>query len=386
MSPNLIERNRAGYWISQSGGFSAFVPHPIPPDPPVEMTEERQALLSDADRALARLDGICYILPNPDLFVAMYMRKEAVLSSQIEGTQSSLLDVLDFEAGAPERVNDTAEVVNYIRAMNKGLDRLKELPLSLRLIQELHAELLKEVRGRHRTPGEFRREQNWIGPKGCSALEADFVPPPPNYIMELMGQLESFLHREDPIPPLIKGALLHAQFETIHPFLDGNGRLGRLLITFYLTWQGILEKPLLYLSYFLKRHRAEYYERLNAIRFKGEFEEWVDFFLKGIIEISAQATETARAILALQQDHRLLISAAGISSPLAMRLLDHLFSRPIITIKMVSKMLSTSFANANKLVTRFVDLGLLAEITGRRRNRRYTYDPYLTLLAEGTKE
>jgi Fic family protein len=376
--------NRAGSWITQPQGYKAFIPASLPPNPPLRIEGDLITFLSEADRALARLDGMCRVLPNPDLFVAMYIRKEAVLSSQIEGTQSSLEDVLEFEAGNPPRVNDVNEVVNYIKAMNYGLERLKELPLSLRLIKEIHKILLEGVRGGERMPGEFRTTQNWIGPPGCTLNEAVFVPPPPQEVVAQMGKLEKFFYDKQPMPPLVKAALIHYQFETIHPFIDGNGRIGRLLITFYLTWTGILERPLLYLSYYFKKHRQEYYDWLMKVREEGDFEGWLRFFLKGVIEISNQSLETARKILSMQQEHRQLLAISGIASPMVINLLDILFQRPVIRVKDVQETLKTSYQNANKIVSRLVSLEILKEITGQKRNRQFVYEPYRKILAEGT--
>ena len=267
-----------------------------PPRRRRRLTGACRQLLSQADRALGRLDGSIQTLPHPDLFVFMYVRKEAVLSSQIEGTQSSLQDVLAAEAKvlSPDRPQDVDEVVNYVRAMNLGLARLAQLPVSVRLIREIHAELLTGVRGSHLTPGDIRTSQNWIGPAGCNLNEATFVPPPPHEVAAHLSNLEQFLHADSGLPLLVKIGLAHAQFESIHPFLDGNGRVGRLLITFLLCEQEVLEKPVLYLSYFFKRHRQEYYDRLQAVRDNGAWEEWIEFFLRGIVEVSGQATETAR--------------------------------------------------------------------------------------------
>jgi len=297
------------------------------------MDDELQRLLSDADRSLGRLDGVASVLPNPDLFVAMYVRHEAVLSSQIEGTQSTLEDVLEFEADAPggERPRDIEEVVNYVRAMNYGLRRLDELPVCLRLFREIHAELLSGVRGSERTPGEFRRSQNWIGPAGCTLQTAAFVPPPVHEMHTALDNLEKFLHGDQLLPRLLHCGLVHAQFETIHPFLDGNGRVGRLLITFLLCQQGILGRPLLYLSYYLKAHRAEYYDRLNAVRHDGAWEGWLKFFLRGVHEVSQLATRTARAILQLREQHRQVIAELGGTGGTAARFLDYLFEQPIVS-------------------------------------------------------
>ncbi|MFM9103434.1 MAG: Fic family protein, partial [Cyanobium sp.] len=292
---------RAGQYRAQPSGYRAFIPAPLPPSPPLRLEGELQRLLSQADRALGRLDGSVQTLPNPDLFVFMYVRKEAVLSSQIEGTQSSLQDLLAAEAnllGAESRPRDVDEVVNYVRAMQHGLARLGELPVSIRLIREIHQELLQGVRGSHLTPGDLRRSQNWIDPGGCGLAEASFVPPPPEELPQALGELELFLHQQDDLPALLKIGLAHAQFETIHPFLDGNGRIGRLLITYLLTENGILHKPVLYLSHYFKRHRQAYYDHLQAVRDQGDWEGWLAFFLRGVAEVSAEATDTARKILA----------------------------------------------------------------------------------------
>src|SRR5689334_12441530 len=281
---------RAGRCVTQPAGYRAFIPAPLPPNPAVQISGELQFALSEADRALGRLDGSIKTLPHPDLFVYMYVRKEAVLSSQIEGTQSSLQDVLAAEAQvlAPDRPKDVDEVVNYVRAMNYGLERLSELPVSVRLVREIHAELLKGVRGSHLTPGELRTSQNWIGPGGCTLNEATFVPPPPQEVPKSLGDLEKFLHQDSQLPLLIKIGLAHAQFETIHPFLDGNGRIGRLLITFLLEQWGLLSEPLMYLSGYLKQHQREYYRLLSAVRADGDWEAWVAFFLEAV---EAAATE-----------------------------------------------------------------------------------------------
>src|SRR5208283_1175431 len=280
----------------------AFIPAPLPPDPPINIDSELSRLTSEADRALGRLDGVATVLPNPDLFVSMYVRQEAVLSSQIEGTQSTLEDVLQFEVDSKGREfpKDIREVVNYVGAMNYGLERLETLPLSLRLIREIHGKLLEGVRGSHRTPGEFRTSQNWIGPAGCILNEATFVPPPVPEMRDTLGSLEGFLH-DTSFPLLIQCGLVHAQFETIHPFLDGNGRVGRLLVTFLLCQKQALGRPLLYLSHYLKRHRAEYYDRLMAIRNLGDWEGWLKFFVRGIQEVTQEAAEKARRILGLRE-------------------------------------------------------------------------------------
>jgi Fic family protein len=312
MSKDVVTHSlpsRAGQSVQQLTGYQAFIPEPLPPVPSLRFDTGLLKLLSEADIALGRLDGCTELLPNPNLFVGMYVKQEAVLSSQIEGTQASLTDILQFEAGehGDERLLDVEEVVNYVKAMNHGLGRLEAMPLSLRLIREIHGELMAGVRGQNRSPGEFRTTQNWIGPAGCTLATATFVPPPPQELPKLLGNVEQFLH-DELHPPLLIAGLAHAQFETIHPFLDGNGRIGRLLITFLLCERKILNRPLLYLSYFLKQHRSEYYDRLQAIRTDGRWEEWLVFFLRGIRDVAIEATDRARRILALRtahQQHRL---------------------------------------------------------------------------------
>lgn len=379
---------RAGKYVKQGTGFKAFIPAPLPPIPPVALDAELTRLLSEADRSLGRLDGIGSVLPNPDLFVAMYVRQEAVLSSQIEGTQSSLEDVLQFEVDAKgaDVPKDVEEVVNYVRAMNFGIQRLEKLPLSLRLIREIHSELLKGTRGSHRTPGEFRRSQNWIGSTGANLANATFVPPPVPEMKEALNKFEQFLH-DDSLPVLIHTGLAHAQFETIHPFLDGNGRMGRLLITFLLCERKILHRPLLYLSHYLKMHRAEYYDRLMAIRNDNNWEAWLKFFLRGVGEVSQEAIETARRIFALRDEHRQAINKSmGSSAGSALRLLDYLYEQPIISVRLVEQHLKSSFVTANKMVEQFIKLDILNETTGRQRNRRYAYAPYLALFESSANQ
>jgi Fic family protein len=382
MSPTS---SRAGRYVQQPAGFRAFVPEPLPPDPAITIDPEMQGLLSRADRALGRLDGSIQTLPHPDLFVFMYVRKEAVLSSQIEGTQSSLQDVLAAEARilSPERPRDVDEVVNYVRAMNHGLERLKNLPVSVRLIREIHAELVRGVRGSRLTPGELRTSQNWIGPGGCSLAEASFVPPPPHEVAHHLGELEKFLHSDTPLPALVRIGLAHAQFETIHPFLDGNGRVGRLLITFLLCEKDILLKPVLYLSHYFKQNRAEYYDRLQAVRDRGAWEAWLAFFLRGVIEVSKQATETARRILLLREEHRSTITDRfGRAAGNGHRVLEHLYVHPIVSVNEVMDLIGTTYSAANALVAKFVTGGILHEITGHARNRKFIYRSYIDLFSD----
>jgi Fic family protein len=373
---------RAGKYVKQVEGYRAFIPAGVPPSPPVKLDAELTRLLSDADRALGRLDGVASVLPNADLFVAMYVRQEAVLSSQIEGTQSTLEDVLQFEVDptSGERPRDVEEVVSYIRAMNYGLKRLGTLPLSLRLVREIHRELIHDARGGERSPGEFRRSQNWIGPDGCTLATATYVPPPVQEMNSALDNLERFLHDRATLPVLVHCAIAHAQFETIHPFLDGNGRVGRLLITFLLCERTVLRKPLLYLSYFLKAHRQEYYDRLTAIRHSGNWEGWVKFFLRGVFEVSQGATDTARAILDLRERHRQIIGEGLPGSTAGLRLLDFLYESPIISIRMAEQRLNCAYVTASNLINELVEVGILREFTGRQRNRRFRYEPYLSLF------
>ena len=377
--------SRAGQYVEQRTGYKAFVPTPLPPNPPVVLNAELHRLLSDADRALGRLDGSIQTLPNPDLFVFMYVRKEAVLSSQIEGTQSSLVNLLEAEAQvfASDTPKDVDEVLNYVKAMNYGLERLQELPLCVRLIREIHERLLTGVRGERFQPGELRRTQNWIGPSGATLNEASFVPPPPDVVPEALSDWERFVAQDDELPLLVKIGLAHAQFETIHPFLDGNGRVGRLLITFHLCARGVLSKPVLYLSHYFKQHRQEYYERLQAVRDRGEWESWLIFMLRGVLQVAGEATQTAREIVAMRELHRNLITKEfARSAAHGLIVLESLYARPILGVKEVIALTGMSFPSANDLIKRFVKHGLLTEITGQVRNRRFRYTPYIKIFAE----
>lgn len=379
------ESNRSGHYVKQLEGYQAFVPKNLPPHPGIVIDDEMWELLSRADRALGRLDGSTETLPDPDLFVFMYARKEAVLSSQIEGTQASLMDVLEFEAEAlkPGRPQDTAEVMNYVNAMNHGLERLKGLPVSLRLICEIYEKLMAGVRGGERTPGEFRRSQNWIGPAGCTLSDARYVPPPPHEMQRSLDNLEKFLHDGRPMPALLKVGLAHAQFETIHPFLDGNGRVGRLLITFLLCEREILARPLLYLSYFFKQNRSEYYDRLQATRDRGDWEGWLKFFLRGVYRVAQKATSTARQIVTLREEHREMITREmGRSAGKALSLLETLYHGPVISVNDAAKATGLAYSSANTLVNRFTSLGLLKNLLERRRDRVFLYESYVALFSE----
>lgn len=376
------------YEVSTAGGerVRAFIPPPLPPVPPIELVP-LLALLDKANQALGRLDGVASILPDTPLFLYMYVRKEAVLSSQIEGTQSSLSDLLLYEAeeapGVP--LHDVREVSNYVAAMDYGLARLKEgFPLSLRLLREIHGILLARGRGETRDPGEFRRSQNWIG--GTRPGNAVFVPPPPQEVARCMGDLEQFLHAPtSEMPVLVKAGLTHVQFETIHPFLDGNGRLGRLLITLFLCEQGALREPLLYLSLYFKVNRSTYYELLQAVRESGDWERWLRFFLTGVAETSTQAADAARRILALFDEDRRAIEALGRPASSALRVHQLLQTKPLITIPQAAQALGLSRPTVASSLAHLQEARIVHETTGRQRGRAFVYDRYLALLNEGTE-
>jgi Fic family protein len=364
----------------------AFIPHPLPPEPPLDLSNARQRLLERATLALGRLDSITLLLPDPNLFLYAYLRREAVLSSQIEGTQSSLSDLLLFELeeapGAP--FDDVVEVSNYVAALEHGMARLREgFPLSNRLIREMHAELLSRGRGGDKAPGEFRRSQNWIG--GMRPGNAHFIPPPPSYVEDCMGALERFIHDEHtPYPTLVKAALAHVQFETIHPFLDGNGRIGRLLIAFILHNNNVLSQPLLYLSLYFKQHRAEYYRLLDLARAEGDWEAWLDFFLEGVESTAANAVQTARRLVALFKEDDARIKSLGRSTS-ALRVFNALCERPVITLNEARRRAGASFPTATKGMDALLGLGIVRELPGQRRNRVFAYQQYLDILNEGTE-
>jgi len=378
---------RAGTYVEQSGGYNAFFPRPLPPDPPIMIDTQLADLLSKADRALGRLDGSAEILPNPDLFVSMYVRKEAVLSSQIEGTQASLEDVLAYEAISERRrlSHSVAEVVNHVDAVNNSLQRLNTLPFSNGILKEAHQVLLQGVRGAQKTPGKFRQRQNWIGAPSSDIFTASFIPPPPAEVEKSMSHLETFIKNDTTTPILIKCGLVHAQFETIHPFLDGNGRLGRLLVTLLLCQQKVINRPLLYLSAYFKEHRSEYYDKLQEVRDLGNWESWLKFFLRGIWLVSDEAFSTVREIITMREEHRQLILNKMRSSANGLLLLEHLYQNPLINIDDVKKLVYVTYPAANNLVADFVLNGLLREMTGKRRNRLFLYEPYLALLRKGTE-
>lgn len=385
----MKRKARGSYEVSTLAGerVRAFVPEPLPPDPPLHLDAALQQRLDDALLALGRLDGVSALLPDLSVFLYAYVRKEAVLSSQIEGTQSSLSDLLLFELdeapGVP--LDDVIEVSNYVAALDHGLRRLREgFPLSNRLMREIHGVLMSRGRRSGKEPGEFRRSQNWIG--GTRPGNARFVPPPPQRVSDCMSALETFLHEEKtPLPMLARAALVHVQFETIHPFLDGNGRVGRLLITFQLCHSGILREPLLYLSLFFKQHRSRYYDLLDRVRHDGDWEAWLDFFVRGIRETAEAAVATARRLAALFATDRERITSGGRRAGSAMRVHEALKQRPVASMQDLRKRSGLSFPATAAGMDLLRELGIARELTGKRRNRVFAYDAYLSILNEGTE-
>ena len=376
---------RSGNFRKTQMGYTAFIPDNLPPEPPVNLEGEMGLLLSRADRALGAINTISTILPNPELLVALFIQKEALLSSQIEGTQSSLVDVLGAEDDH-EPTSDVGEVVNYINAMRYGLKRMHEddFPMSLRLLREIHEILMQQVRGGKAplTPGEFRSTQNWIG--GTNLKNARYIPPPPYEMLGNLDNLEKYMHGDEGSPVLIRCALIHYYFETIHPFNDGNGRLGRLLITFFLVWQGVLDEPMLYLSAYLKTHQQEYYDRLQQVRTSGHFEAWVQFFLEGVVTVSEQVVNTTKSIQRLERldTDRILESNSGHSGVLLLR---YLMEQPVVRVKDVEEQLKISYSKANNLIAEMETLGIMKQITDGRRNRKFIYREYVDILSEGTE-
>lgn len=385
-----METHSGRYRISSDHGeqVEAFIPDPLPPDPEPHLTEEDRDLIEQANRALGRLDSVTTILPDTELFLYLYIRKEAVLSSQIEGTQSSLSDLLLYEndeaPGVP--MDDVVEVSNYVAALEHGLDRLREgFPLSLRLIKEMHEILLRKGRGSKKQPGNLRSTQNWIG--GTRPGNAVYVPPPPNKVLDCMGELEKFLH-DEPVrmPTLLKAGLAHVQFESIHPFLDGNGRMGRLLITLLLCVEEALSDPILYLSLYFKSHREEYYDRLQGVRTEGAWEEWLRFFAKGVKQTSTQAVEAAREILDLFDEHRGLIKRElGRSADSALRVHELLQRNPVLTTKKAAAQLSITRPTVTSALSNLEDVGVIRELTGQQRYKVYSYTDYFGILEKGTE-
>ncbi len=378
--------NRAGYFKSNLSGemaYKSFVPRPLAAVPPIELSEDMVRLLIKANAQLAVLESVATRIPNVGLFVAMYVRKEALMSSQIEGTQATLEDVLDpmLDINANRNV---AEVVNYIKATEFAIQRLRELPLCNRLIKETHAILMEGVRGQEKSPGEFRRSQNWIGGQGSTLKNARYIPPSPDDMVEAMSDLEKYINVEDEVDCLIRAALIHYQFETIHPFLDGNGRVGRLLITLFLMAKKVLTTPALYISYFLKKNRVEYYDRMTEVRAKGNYEQWVKFFLQAIMESAEDATATIDDLIALHNANAAQISKLGRASKNTMLVFDYLEANPIIEIRKTAEALGIAFNTASSAVYRLVDAGILIQTTNASRNRTFAYEAYLEILRKGT--
>nr|WP_216906844.1 Fic family protein [Synechococcus sp. CCY 0621] len=384
-----MKREATGHYdITSTAGETvrAFVPEPLPPHPPLDLVGLGQALKDRALLACGRLDGVSALLPDPDLFLYAYVRREALLSSQIEGTQSSLSDLLLFELEEAPGVpfDDVVEVSSYVAALEHGLARMASgFPLSSRLLREIHEVLLARGRGADRMPGQFRRSQNWIG--GTRPGNARFVPPPPGLVEGCMAELERFIHADDDLHVLVKAALAHVQFETIHPFLDGNGRLGRLLIVLMLVDGGILRQPLLYLSLFFKQHRSRYYELLDEVRQQGDWEAWIAFFLEGVESTAAAAVDSAHRLLDLFRSDEMKLTGLGRSGTSLRQVYASLRQRPLIGIPQLAARAQVSFPTAAKAMERLVALGIAREVTGGRRNRVFAYDAYLAILGEGAE-
>lgn len=378
--------NRAGYYKQNLSGemaYKSFVPNPLPPVPPIELSEDIVGLLVKANSQLAVLESIAARIPNVELFISMYVRKEALMSSQIEGTQATLEDILDPMLDTNTNRN-IADVVNYIKATEFAITRLQTLPLCNRLIKETHAVLMKGVRGQEKNPGEFRYSQNWIGGQGSTLKNARYIPPSPDDMQNAMSDLEKYINTDDDLDALIQAALIHYQFETIHPFLNGNGRVGRLLITLFLMDKGILTTPALYISYFLKKNRVEYYDRMAEVRTKGNYEQWIIFFLQAIMESAGDATSTIDELITLHDTNTSVISKLGRASKNTMLVFDYLESNPIIDIGKTAEALSITFNTASSAVRRLVDAGILVQTGGGGRNRTFAYEAYLDILRKGT--
>ncbi len=378
--------NRAGHLKTNLSGemaYQSFVPSPLPPKPPIELTEEMLGLLIKANSRIAVLESIATRIPNVELFVSMYVRKEALMSSQIEGTQATLEDVLDpmIEANTNRNV---ADVVNYIKATEFAIKRLHDLPLCNRLIKETHAVLMSGVRGEEKNPGEFRYSQNWIGGQGSTLKNARYIPPSPEDMTEAMSDLEKYINADEDTDALIRAALIHYQFETIHPFLDGNGRVGRLLITLFLMEKKVLSTPALYISYFLKKNRVEYYDRMTEVRVKGNYEQWVKFFLLALIESAEDATATIDELTVLHDKNVEAISGMGRAAKNVQLVFDYLEANPIIEIKKTAAALGITFNTVSGAVRRLTDAGILAQTTNSSRNRTFAYERYLDILRKGT--
>ena len=378
--------NRAGTYKKNLNGelaYKSFVPSVLPPNPPIELTNDIVEILVKANKQLALLEGIATRIPNMDLFISMYVRKEALMSSQIEGTQATLEDILDpcLEENTNRPVGD---VVNYIKATDFAINRLKELPLCNRLIKEAHDVLLQGVRGQNKSPGEFRHSQNWIGAAGCNLQNARFVPPSVEDMQQAMSDLEKYINADDELDILIRAGLIHYQFETIHPFLDGNGRIGRLLITLFLMEKKVLTTPALYISYFLKKNRIEYYDRMGEIRNKGNYEQWIKFFLEAVYESALDAIQTIDKLTELHDKNYSKIETLGRKAKNAMRVFEYLETNPIIEIQKTCKELGIAFNTMSSIVKDLTSIGVLEQTSTQSRNRTFAYKEYLEVLKEGT--
>ena len=378
--------NRSGLYVDNFTGeatYQSFKPNPLPPMPEIEMDEEIVKLLVDANKQLVKLDTVSQLIANADLFISMYVRKEALISSQIEGTQCTLDDVLDPEVEANANL-DVSDVINYVKATQYALNRLERLPLCCRLIREIHEVLMENVRGQDKTPGEFRHSQNWIGPANCSLKDARYIPPNVEDMQNAMSDLEKFINENVDYDPLIRVALIHYQFETIHPFLDGNGRIGRLLILLYLMEQGLLAKPVIYISYFLKKNQIEYYDRISEVRRSGNFEQWIRFFLEAVSKAASDSLEAIRQLSALHDANIEKLPKTTRSKDNLRAVFDYIEQYPIIDIKRTAKELDISYNTAATAVKKLVELGILQETTNAARNRVFAYEEYLGILRKDT--
>ncbi len=379
--------NRAGTYITNLTGeaaYKSFRPAPLPPTPELDIDQRMLELLFEANTQLAKLDAAADLLPNADLFMSMYVRKEALLSSQIEGTQCTLDDVLDPELPANANA-DVEDVVNYVKATSFAIERLETLPLCNRLFRETHEVLLEGARGEDKHPGEFRTSQNWIGPANCTLREARYIPPNVDDMTDALADLEKYLNAEDSYDTLIRIALIHYQFETIHPFLDGNGRIGRLMILLYLLQRGLLHKPVLYVSYFLKRNQLEYYDRMSEVRRTGNYEQWVRFFLEAVGAAAEDSLQTIMLLSALHENNAAILPGAGRTNDTPTKLFAYVEQHPIITVGTTAKALGLSYNTVASAVNKLVDLGILVETTNSARNRVFAYEEYLSILRRGTE-
>ena len=377
--------DRSGYIQKQPTGYNAYIPkHLMPTGPQYQRDAEYEKLLSEAHLKLGELNGITQVLPDPDLFVAFYVQKEALLSSQIEGTQSSMDEVILVDEQT-KTMRPVDEVVNYVHAMNNGLKKITSIPFSTRLLHEMHTLLMDGVRGQDKTPGAYKTRQNWIGPEGCLLNEALYVPPPPHLNDELMGDLEKFYHSADSnIPDLIRAAIIHYQFETIHPYADGNGRLGRLIVTLMLVEKGLIDRPLLYLSLFFKEHKEKYYQLLMDVRFNGAWEEWIKFFLRGVRHTSTEAVQTAKDILQIQKKDREIVAQISTKSKNIIGAYEKICRKPVFTISSLAHDLGVTYPTSQQLVEKLLEKGILKERGEKERDKQFYYEKYLEILRRGT--